>query len=372
MRRVLKILLIAANIAIGLCLLASASVCLLSALEHPRLVIASMTAPLWILPAIAVLILDFFWCRKLCIWIAACCAFALPLILTVTPLNPFRGNVPTELKETSWTLLSYNVANFEDVTGAYNGDINPAIQYILKADADVVVIPEGHWLQPVKIYHIDQHQVDSVYERYPYIFIGEDITLLSKFPADTLKLSHFPHQLYRDSYLHSKAGAFVVDIHGTKTAIIGVHLKSLGLTDTDKNVYEDFTKGQGLTNKKDIQEARYDILGKIAAANVERAYQTDYLIEDIESLGYETTIVCGDFNDTPGCYALRRLSDIGLREVYPLVGSGYMYTYNSDRLLFQIDHVLFRGKFRPWSLRRDTPRTSDHYPLTVTFVVTKK
>lgn len=368
MRKLLKILLILINVAGGAALAFTALAGELNPQSHPVTVIATMTFPAWVLIAFVILLADFFFLRKWCVFMAACFAVSLPLAFTVLPVNFDRGEVPEELSRQEWTLLSYNISNYKDLTNEYPGDVNPSLTYILKTDADVVVLPEGRYLTPGAQFHIAQPQLDSIHERYPNIIIGQDITLLSKFPAREVHLNSFPRQAYLGEKGHSKAACFMVDIHNVPTAIFGVHMKSLGLTSDDKMLYKDFTRGQGITSRSEISEAKNDIISKIAAANVERAAQIDALILEIDSINCPNTIVCGDFNDTPGCYSLNMLGKAGFREVYPLVGNGYMFTYNRDRLLFQIDHVLFRGKMRPWSQIRGNLKISDHYSLLTTFI----
>lgn len=368
MRSLFKVIYLCINVCIGLGLIISVGTSLLDAREYPRLVIAAMTVPFWVIVSIILLFANFFIYRKATLWMAICLSFALPLAFTVMPLNIKRGEVPEELKKSEWTLLSYNICNFADITETFADDLNPGMSYILATDADVVVLPEGEYFFPLPMYHIRQPQLDSIRERYPYHFIGRDISLFSKFPAREIPLDSFPNQLYKRSSAHSKAAAYMVDINGEETAIFGLHLKSLGLTRDDKDLYEDFTRGQAFTSALEIKEAEDDIISKIAAANRERASQILALIDEIRRIDCKNVIVCGDFNDTPGCYSLRELEETGLREVYPLVGNGYMYTYNSDRLLFQIDHVLFKGDMRPWTMKRGNLRSSDHYPLLTTFV----
>ena len=78
-------------------------------------------------------------------------------------------------------------------------------------------------------------------------------------------------------------------------------------------------------------------------------------------------VLCGDMNDTPASWAYRTLVGDDLHDVYPEVYRGYMNTYNKDRFLFRIDHVMYRGNLRPVSLVRGDAITSDHYPQFTTF-----
>ena len=372
MKQLLKIFLIISNVCVGFALILALFTSMLNAVEHPSLVIFSMSAPIWVVLGFMLLIADFFFLRKMCVWLSVCFAICLPLAFNLFPLNIPRGKVFKDIEKSAWTLLSYNISNYFDLTDNYPGDVSPGVSYLLRTNADVVVLAEAQYTMPIKATHFTQEQMDSLKSLYPYIIVGNDITLLSKFPAEEFDIPSFPKQLFNKSRAESKAAAFMLNIHGEKTIIIGLHLQSLGLTQNDKDLYRDFTKGEAFMSKMEIKEVKKDLIDKISRANLQRACAVDSLSSFISALpGNDNLIVCGDFNDTPGCYAIRELQNLGLREAFPLTGTGYMFTYNKDRLLFQIDHVMFRGKLRPWSIHRGNLRSSDHFPLLVTFIPEK-
>lgn len=367
MSRLFKIIIGFINIIAGLGVVLSAVAgSLLDATEFPQIVIITMSFPIWAVTILPVMVINFFWSRKWCLWMAVCTAAALPMVFNVFPLNIPRGEVPDRLKDQAWTLLSYNVSNFFDPTEAYSGNRNPMVEYLLRQDADVAVLEEAYYLRPISILFITDSVLAKVNEKYPYIFVGQDVTILSKFPARVIPLTAFPNQTYTEPH-GSAIGAYEVDINGEKIAIIGVHLRSLGLRSIDKDMFEDITKGS-IIKENELQAIKTGIIDKIADANKHRAIQIRSLIEEIQRLGYDNVIVCGDFNDTPGSYPLRCLRDIGMTEVYPLVGNGYMNTFHADMMLVRIDHVLFKGDMLPWNMIRDKVPYSDHYPLYTTFV----
>lgn len=368
MKRILQFILILINLIVFVGLVFSTCTSFLNSHIHPTLVIATMTFPVWALLAATLLIFNFFFWRPGCVLIGAGLSFGLFLILSVFPVNFSRGTVPEKIESKSWTLLSYNVCTFYNMAGGYPDDTNPTVSYILKTDADVVVLAEGQYLLPIKEFYISQSQIDSINARYPYRVLGGDVALLSKFPAKPIATGYFPRIKFDRNPAATKVGFFEIDINGEKTVIAGCHLQSLGLTRSDKNLYKELTKGEGLTSRTELKEVKNDLFSKIGAANASRASEADAIVSVLDSLDCKNVIVCGDFNDTPGCYALRTLRKIGLREVYPLVATGYKYTFNKDRLLFRIDHVLFKGDFRPWSIERPIVPYSDHYPLITTFV----
>jgi endonuclease/exonuclease/phosphatase (EEP) superfamily protein YafD len=93
------------------------------------------------------------------------------------------------------------------------------------------------------------------------------------------------------------------------------------------------------------------------------------MVQFIKRFGGKNVIVCGDFNDVPGCYTMRQLEGQELKDVYGTIGLGYMNTYFHNRFYFCIDHVMYRGNITPINIRRDKIDLSDHYPLFTTFVV---
>lgn len=331
----------------------------------PRLAIASMTFPAWGILAAVMLIVDFFVVKKWCVGLACAVAVSLPMVYAVFPLNITPGDVPERLRKDSWVLLTYNTTGFQDLTDKYPGDENATVRYILGQQADVVVLQETDTLCPMEPLRITEEQIERLRTQYPYIFIGADVTLLSRFPGEVIDVCGMKNQGIDRA---GRFGCWVLDIHGRKVAIFGVHLKSIGLTLEDKALYRNITTVRGVPDRAEMSNVKTELIGKLALANSVRPKQTRRIINTIDSLGIEDVIVCGDFNDTPGCYSLRLLSDAGLREAYPVVGRGYMSTFNRNRFYFKIDHVLVCGYYRPWSLHRGDLMSSDHYPLTVTFV----
>ena len=56
-----------------------------------------------------------------------------------------------------------------------------------------------------------------------------------------------------------------------------------------------------------------------------------------------------------------------MRSVFRTIATGPVITYHSDRFFFNIDHVLYQGDVTPVRYRRGSIKSSDHYPIYVTF-----
>lgn len=145
-----------------------------------------------------------------------------------------------------------------------------------------------------------------------------------------------------------------------------MHLQSIGLNDDDKELFRDLTEGE-VEGRRKMSRVKHQLLGKLSHAFKERAKQARLLRSQIDSIGIENVIVAGDFNDIPGCFALRELCRDDFRNAFTDAGCGPTITYHANRFYFHIDHVVYRGNMKAIGYRRGNCPNSDHYPVTVTF-----
>ncbi len=327
-----------------------------------------MALPLLTPLAIVIFIADALFWRRSALIMGIAMALAMPVIVDVFPVGTgaFVSTTKAEANTQQIKLLSYNCAGFSDLTECYEGDINPTVKIILDTDADIVALQECYPLVEIGAAHLSQADIDSLHLRYPYVIEDRErrLALLSKHPAQPLHLG-----LRYEGAQEDEIAACVVDINGCPLTIFNVHLRSIGLTPDDKQLYEDVTEldDKGSGSRAMLGRVRRDLVSKLASAASSRSRQVKSLIDDIGRFAGDNTIVCGDFNDVPGSYAMHSLSRIGFRDAYAAVGRGYMSTYNSNRLWVHIDHVMWRGNLRPISQERIVSYTSDHYPLITRF-----
>ncbi|MDE6397579.1 MAG: endonuclease/exonuclease/phosphatase family protein [Muribaculaceae bacterium] len=361
-----KFILLMANLGVGLAMIVSAYAGTLDPEIHPIVAIGGMTYPIWVPLMFLIGIADALWLRTAAVWAGLVFALTLPMTVRTIPVNIPRGTVPTGLKPDSWTLMTYNVSTFMDLRETPSTP-NATLEYILFHSPDVVVLQEVSELPTADSLGVTQSQLDALNSAYPNILIGNDISLLSKFPAERLTEAE---EVFSDSTSTERkwAGAFLLTVKDQKVLLIGTHLCSIGLTTDDKELYGELTRGQGLTDRDEIKAVKNDLLSKLADANEARGTQAKKVVSLIDSLGINNVIVAGDFNDVPGCFGYRLLEKEGLRAVYPQVGCGYKMTFHADRFYFMIDHIFVRGNFVPWSIKRGDLKSSDHYPQLVTFV----
>jgi len=327
-----------------------------------------MTLPGWIILMIIATVLDLFWCRKalsVCLLTFIACASA---IWEFCPLNITKPSFADYEETPKFTLLTYNVTNFTDLSDKYPGGINPTASYILSVNADVVNIQEGIAMVPREKCHLTQAQIDSLHSVYPYIILCPKTSLLlSKYPAEVIHTG--------SKNLRGKEIAAVrLNIEGTMVTLFNVHLQCYQLSHDDKSLFKQITTIKDPTGDSSIKESarnvKSQLISKIQKAAEERADDCERLCRYVEHFGGPNVIIAGDFNDVPGCYTLRRLADFNFKQVYPEVSFGPMITFNRDRFYFRIDHILYRGALTPLRLNRGDIIWSDHYPLLATFAIT--
>lgn len=345
MKKFLRILLIAANILCGLALIAGAFGGYVDPRTMPHLSLFVLAFPVMVFFMLLILVCDYIWMRMWAVYAALVFMLALPAIMDVFPANGPTHRLSQKERENSFTIMTYNVLSFMNVHGKYPLNANPTLSEIIAAEPDIACLQETYAFERMDRVQVSGAQLDSVYARYPYVLFDPRaaMTVLSKYPVQ---------KVVNDTGSNVDALIFRANIRGTEVTIFAIHLQSIRLRGNERTRY-------GRTT-----------LGKIAGAAMARAAQADSLVAMIDK--YAPTgnvIVCGDFNDVPGCYSLRRLKDDGMHSVNVMVGHKYMPTYNAYRLLVNIDHIMYRGDIKPLAVTRGKIRNSDHYPVTATFLL---
>ena len=316
--------------------------------------------PLALLSATIMLVLDILFYRKALFVVVIGMICGLGPILTYFPMNIFSPTAPADCMRLK--LLTYNVCNLQ----GQNGDTispNPMLEYVMEQDADVVCLQEAVPLVPNRGLGVTSEQIEQLHKKYPYIIIGGcgSQAILSKYKTDVIHLD-----VNKNTFGGGDLAAFRLTLpNGRLIAVFNVHLFSFALNREDRELYRNLTD----LKKEDLHEVKNQLWDKLDAASVGRAREVQQMMRWLRQYGGPDVILCGDFNDVADCYAIRTLADTGFKSVYPEIGFGPMITYNSNRFYFCIDHVLYRGCFKPLSINKGRLKASDHYPLTVEFAV---
>lgn len=330
---------------------------------------AAMVLPILLTAGGLLFIIDLFFDRRLALILIAGWAVSWPSIKVFAPLNGWKRELTPAERKRSFTFMTYNVLHFWDYRGPDHPGVerNATLDYILNTNADIVSIQEYDDLDTTGEWKITQAQIDSLHARYPYRYtqLKHGYALYSKYPFEHINL-----ELEKVS-CNAIAG-FRLNIDGHKIHLLNLHLKSIGLTPEDKELYKEAlavpqTKGE---LKREIKEVKSQLLSKLAEAFRIRTIQARTVRHIVDSIG-GPFIVAGDFNDIPDCYAVRTIRGKDMHDAYADAAFGPTITYHADRFYFRIDQILYRGPFKAIDTERGDISSSDHNPLLTTFLFEK-
>lgn len=318
-----------------------------------------MAFPLILIADVVLILADIWLMRRLAVIPGAAIILSIGGILTFSPINLPHGELTEEEQQREFTILTYNVLNFIDNESKYPDGTNRTISYLLSTNADILCLQECEYLCPFPLYCVTREQVDSLMERYPYRHIGRNgQSMLSKYPF-------LPIPLRVSKEDNAAMTAFRTNIDGHVVTIFNVHLQSLGLTVSDKEL---FLKMTGLEPSRTLAHVRSQLIDKLFYAFRMRASQAERIAVWVNAFKNDNIILCGDFNDIPGSYAHRTICGAGLRDAYDDAAIGPTITYNANRFYFHIDQVLYHGDLKAVKIERGDIPCSDHYPMLTTFL----
>ncbi len=348
MKHIIKIILLIITLVFGGMLLIGAY----SGLVSTRIgVLFELIFPFSLLGIIACLVVWLIYKPKYALLPIAILALAWGGIARYTPMHKPK---PIDESQPGFTLMSYNAYGFLNFEGEKPAR-NRTLDFILAQNADVVCLQEALSIKPNRHLNITQEQVDTLFARYPYRIFDNQVSLLSKHPAQLVSLNEYTPT--------SSMAIYTVKIDGHEITLVNQHLESIGLTKTDKELYQKITANP---NTDQLEEIKTHLLSKLMNAAKIRNRQADQTAQEIANLS-GPLILCGDFNDSPLSYSVRRFQRMGFRDVYNELGTGPGITYHANRFWFRIDHILYQGDIEATGLERPRLKSSDHYPLIARF-----
>ena len=323
--------------------------------------VASLTFPGWCIATAALLLVNLIFCRSMAIVSGLTLLIVLKPFLVFCPLNFGSKELTGEEREKSFKILSYNVVSFKDEEGKSTPEFNRTMHEVLRSEADAVVLLEYENQGPLSKF-VPQSQIDSLNSRYPYFERGSMGTVMySRRPI----LHIVPPENVRNK---GNMEVFRTRVADRPINIFAVHLESIGLNDDDKQLFRSLADSDTSdANRTTIGRVRRQLIAKLYEAFANRAHQAKMLRTYIEQLGGDI-VVCGDFNDVPGCRTIHILEETGLKDAYAETALGPTITFNAPLFWFRIDHVLFSGDMHVKRIERGNVASSDHYPMLTTFV----
>jgi endonuclease/exonuclease/phosphatase family metal-dependent hydrolase len=287
---------------------------------------------------------------------------------TLTRFFQFQPKVTKQTHaETSIRLVTYNVRLFN----YYQWHKDTAtwrkiVDYIHAENPDIVCFQEfitlpgtGHDLKdlirkltPLRYYHV--FYTDRVPGK-----INFGMATFSKYP-----IIHKEKIVFRNSLNGSICSDIAVG-HDT-IRVYNCHLQSLRL----RKEYNDLLDSLIFHYSEKQLEALKDVSVHLRQAFVQRAGQVNILSRNIRISPFPV-IVCGDFNDTPVSYTYHKMRD-GLQDAFMEAGSGLGNTFQGNLPFVRIDYVFYSPVFHARFYQTKKIDWSDHFPLTVGFIMQEK
>ena len=317
--------------------------------------IAAMTFPIWAVGVVLLLLINICWFRRSAVIDAVALAVCWGPLMDICPLNFGRPSMAEieDMGSRAIKIMTYNVYNFKDIVPQSAAHGNRMMAFILEQDADIVMLQEG-LISAKEPHRLSKEETEALHARYPYIVTdGTGLNLLSKYPVECVRTEI-------DNSPSFAAARYDVEIEGQTVHLFNIHLQSIGLTPEDKALYRRLTDGKA---EHEVKKIKHDLIGKLKSAMRHRAVQGAEVRAEIEKAGPGPVILGGDFNDVPGCFAMREIMGDNLSEAYRAAGLGPAITYHVNRFYFRIDHLLYGGGVRPLRVWRGDIDASDHYPL---------
>lgn len=269
---------------------------------------------------------------------------------------------PKTTSEKTIKVLTYNVMGFYHESNKQSPK-HPILNFIRQSDADIVCLQE-YMVSKTGKSMMTQKDIDKILSDYPYKSItgleasGKyhiyGLACFSKFP---IKNTH--EIVFNSSY--NGATAYTLDVEGKPITLVNAHLESNQISESDKKLYKDFLKNR---DSEKLDKVTSNIRMRLGRAYRKRAEQVHKINAYLEEQQPETTIICGDFNDTPISYAYHTLRKNDLKDAFASTGFGMGVTYNEKMFLFRIDYILHSKNLNAYKAKVHNVTYSDHYPLT--------
>lgn len=290
-------------------------------------------------------------------WITAALGVG-TLVLAWSPITtafPLHCSKSPEVESRTFTLLTYNTVHGWDQEHPEDPYSPRTFRYILESGADLVGLQEAVDLNDKnEIPSLEGGLRDSLYKAYPY--------RAGTWQSDIKVLSKYPVKMIKEYYTYT---LFEVSMPWGKLHWINMHMTSFDLTDEERHVMREVVSVKD--TEAGLREMNGSLKDKLKNGFVKRARKAAELRELVESTP-GPLIVSGDFNDVPESYAYRLLRGDDLSDAYTETSFGPLVTYNRHGFWFHIDQVLYRpDPLKALKLEKGRLRSSDHYPLMVTF-----
>ncbi len=343
-KKLLILILLVVNLVVIILLWACCALTLIDSSTVPRLAVLCLTFPIILLLNLLFIPLWLMLRWRMTLVPVVGVLLSLNFILDYCPLHSQK-----QTEEPSITVLSWNVMNFsypgvserQEEIFAYIDSLNPDI-VCLQECAGGKVAPALKEHMTGEGYHWSEHKGRTFYSRFPVIEEGE---------------------LDAEGKLNNGVNTYKLLLDGDTLVVMNTHFESNFLSKEDKY---DGRMALLSRDRNELEQEGLHIWGKLAVSQRSRGAQVDTVAHALDTrFAGMSTILCGDFNDTPISYAYQRMKGY-MQSAYRNKGRGVGISYNERFFWFRIDHLFHTSDWETVSARIDQHfLASDHYPLIV-------
>lgn len=351
----------AATVLLSFALIATAYTGAVDPRVFPPACLLNMAFPVTALLSVVALIVLAIARNRLAWVMGAAILISSPALLNFAPVNMTISPETTRGKK-SFTLMTFNALHWQDYGRDGIPDPNPSLSYVMAMKPDILVVQES-LVGLASLRKSSFNPLDTIRKVYPFRCSDNSdpgLAVYSRFPVTRIEV---PDSVCSPAEL----AVFRLSVEGHVLTIYNVHLQSFLLSGDDKELFSRVTKGDA--DRSAIRNMRNHIFTKIYRAAALRADQAEEVRRLLDNRR-GAAIVCGDFNDTPGCFALRTILGNDMHDAFAETAFGPMITYHKNKFFFRIDHILYRGPLMAVDILRGKDVGSDHYPLTARFIWT--
>lgn len=265
------------------------------------------------------------------------------------PLNPVG-----ECKGGKLRVMTYNINSTGEYFSYKIDSLKGLGDFLDCVDADIICFQEYDRKND------DGMLASNIVAKYPYHsslynnVIGTYDPVYSKLPIRNFYLFSAPER---------------IQIFGMEVLLNGkwIYLVNCHLTSNKYTVARDSMRTEDCWISGIPEYYRY-----LSAGYDRRAFESQIVADSIVAHSNIPMLVCGDFNDVSGSYALKTIQSAGdLQDAWWNGGCGFGWTYDAYHLKLRLDHVLYSKDFELVNVSVPHVKFSDHYPVVADFVFKK-
>ncbi len=255
---------------------------------------------------------------------------------------------------------TYNVGMFQSSKKGMSRaeTLNKIEGQIRKSGPDIVCLQEVFLENRKHVERIFPEYTYRTYHLYPAKngkFFGN--VTLSKYEIISEGVLDFPKSTNLSIYSD-------IVFFGDTVRVYNNHLESYNISFTA--LVQKLSKDQK-ENTEMLKNDIVDVHSKVKGAVIRRSKQVNAIFGSISDSPY-STIVCGDFNDTPMSYSYYKLSH-DKKDTFRDSGKGFSATFSHLWPLLRIDYIFIPKSYECVSHTTIKQSYSDHYPIIAEFVL---